>query len=273
MNTVRRIKDHIVLYTSLLLLGTLCLSWVPCALLLSILPRRAGQTVGRFMIMFGLRIYISAQSIIGAYHFDHPHVFDTLRDEIRKAKQPLIIAANHPAMIDAFIIISRFPDITCIMKASLLKNIFLGAAARLARYVPNHPSLAMVNDAVENLKQGYPLLIFPEGTRSNRWPVGAFQSSIGIIAKRANAAIQTVLIETDNGYLSKGWTLFRCPEFPIHCRIRLGKRFEPQQDVNAGIAELEQYFAHELRDSPYNAWAALLHEGNEHAAHTLNEQH
>ena len=58
--------------------------------------------------------------------------------------------------------------------------------------------------------------------------------------------VQTVLIETDSKYLSKGWSLFRKPPMPIHYRVRLGRCFEPPQHSKRFMTELEHYFAHEL---------------------------
>jgi hypothetical protein len=58
--------------------------------------------------------------------------------------------------------------------------------------------------------------------------------------------VQTILIETDSRYLSKGWTLFRKPPMPIHYRVRLGRRFDPPQNTQRFNTELEHYFMHEL---------------------------
>ena len=66
--------------------------------------------------------------------------------------------------------------------------------------------------------------------------------------------IQTLLVETDSPYLSKGWSPFRRIVFPITFRIRLGQRFEPPVDVRAFDAALETYFRSELEKSPQNAW-------------------
>ena len=44
------------------------------------------------------------------------------------------------------------------------------------------------------------------------------EASIALIAHRAQVPMQTILIETDSAYLSKGWPLFRKPPMPIHYR-------------------------------------------------------
>jgi len=104
----------------------------------------------------------------------------------------------------------------------------------------------MVQQATDDFKCGSHLLLFPEGTRTTSHPVNPFRGSIGLISHHAQVPVQTILIETDTAYLSKGWPLFRKPTMPIHYRVRLGRRFDPPQNTKQFMTELEHYFAHEL---------------------------
>ena len=66
----------------------------------------------------------------------------------------------------------------------------------------------------------------------------------------AGVPIQTVFIETDTPYLSKGWSILKKPRhLPMTFRVRLGERFEVDQDVNAFVDELHRYFVGELADA------------------------
>ena len=82
--------------------------------------------------------------------------------------------------------------------------------------------------------------------------------SVGLIAKHAKVPVQTLLIETDSPFLSKGWPLFKRPELPITYRVRLGRRFDPPADVPAFTAELDRYYRQELQASLQSRW--LKHE-------------
>jgi hypothetical protein len=66
--------------------------------------------------------------------------------------------------------------------------------------------------------------------------------------------VQTLVIETDSPFLSKGWPLFKRPTLPIVYRVRLGKRFEPPSDVTAFTAELDQYYRQELEHALQSRW-------------------
>ncbi|MEJ1730842.1 1-acyl-sn-glycerol-3-phosphate acyltransferase, partial [Escherichia coli] len=90
-----------------------CLSWLPFAAVLHpILPRRIGQRLGRLAIMVGFRIYLRILTLLCACRFDLS-ALDALRDE-----RSLIIAPNHPSLLDAVVLASRLPHAVCVMKAS-----------------------------------------------------------------------------------------------------------------------------------------------------------
>jgi hypothetical protein len=76
---------------------------------------------------------------------------------------------------------------------------------------------------------------------------------VTLIAKLAQAPIQTVFIDTDSPYLSKGWPLWRVPPLPIVFTLRLGKRFAATQDSDVLQAELEHYFRQNMEQRATDA--------------------
>jgi 1-acyl-sn-glycerol-3-phosphate acyltransferase len=241
--------EYFALYSSLALLGLICLTWSLFAVpLYLILPRRIGTAVGRRGIMAGFRLYSWSLWITGTYRLDL-RAIDSL-----KAGPPLILAPNHPALIDALLILTRHPNLVCVMKSQLMNNVFLGAGSRLAGYVRNEPSRQMIKESVAHLQAGAVLLLFPEGTRTTRAPINPLAGSVGLIAKYAKVSVQTLLIETDSPFLSKGWPLFKRPELPITYRVRLGERFDPPSDVGAFTKKLDQYYRQALEGALQSTW-------------------
>jgi 1-acyl-sn-glycerol-3-phosphate acyltransferase len=177
---------------------------------------------------------------MGACRFDLSEL-ESLRDE-----PPMVIAPNHPSLLDALMVLSALPNAGCIMKADIVNNFIFGGAARVAGYIRNMPLRTMVQQAIGDLHQGSHVLLFPEGTRTTRFPIGHLQGTCGLIAKNAGVPVQTVFIETDSGFLGKGWDLLWTPRMPITYRVRLGKRFDPPTHSARFVAELEQYFQSEL---------------------------
>lgn len=223
-------------------LASMSLAWALLAPLLSLLlPRRTGGRLGRAFISAMYRQAWATAMRFGLMKLDAADL-DTLRDE----PGGLIVAANHPSMLDALLIVARLPRSVCIMKAELMRNVFLGNGARLAQYIGNDAGHGMVRDAVASLRDGNQLVLFPEGTRTVKAPTNAFKPGVTLLAHRAQVPIQTVLIESESRYLTKGWPLLKAPPMPVTLRLRLGRRFAPEADHRAALRRLETYFAEEL---------------------------
>lgn len=239
-----RAYDYLVLYLGLLWLGLLALGWtLVAAPLYLLLPERYAMHLARYITMVLFRVYLASLSVSRRCSFDLTEL-DTLRSET-----PLIIAPNHPCLLDAVMVISRLPNVACVMKSELMNNIFLGGGARLARYIRNEPIRQMVLRASKDFKTGSHLLLFPEGTRTTRQPINTLKGSIALISMQAQVPVQTVLIETNSPYLSKGWPLFRKPAMPVSYKVRLGKRFDPPENAHRFMEELEDYFSKALKPS------------------------
>ena len=231
----------LVIYSGLLLFGLMCLVWSGVAwLLCHLLSEKRGRVVGRWVTSYGFRCYLWLLALSGAFRFDL-RALDALREA-----GPLIIAPNHPSLLDAVMVLSRLPDVTCVMKADLIDNPIYGASARLAGYIRNDEFIGGVRQAVEDLGAGRQLLLFPEGTRTTRQPVNRLKGGADLVSKRSGVPIQTVLIETTSPFLSKGWPLHRIPLMPVCYRARLGRRFMPKDNLREMIAELEAYLVSEL---------------------------
>ena len=242
MTFVRRLFHCVLFYVLLAHLGAMSLTWnFVCLLLYPFLTRAQGVVVGRAAISSVYRGFWACAQWLGLMRIDSTALDVLSRDA------GLIIAANHPTMLDALLVIARVPRGICIMRASLLRNPFLGAGARLARYIRNEPPRGMIRSCVTNLKEGGQLVLFPEGTRTIRAPINPFRPGITLIAQMAQVPIQTVIIESESPYLGKGWPIWRTPQFPVVIKVRLGQRFAPEADHHGLLTRLEAYFAEELR--------------------------
>ncbi|GAB3470778.1 lysophospholipid acyltransferase family protein [Polaromonas eurypsychrophila] len=236
-----RLHESLRMHLGYLVLGVICLSVTLLAFpMRALLPRVLSKRLGRKLVTLTTRIYLRFLVRMGACRFDLSEL-DALSDG-----PAMVIAPNHPCLLDAVMILSRLPGAACIMKAELVNSVFFGAGARLAGYIRNTPLRTMVQLGVDDLANGSHLLLFPEGTRTPRFPVGAMQGTTGLIAKKAGVPVQTVFIETDSGFLGKGWSLLWTPKMPITYRVRLGRRFEPPRDTAQFVCELEHYFQSEL---------------------------
>jgi 1-acyl-sn-glycerol-3-phosphate acyltransferase len=238
---LHQIVIGVMFYLALLLLGVGSLTWNLLSwLLYPFLPRHRGTVIGRAGIAHGYALFWWWLQLTGVMRLEYEG-FDTLHRDAG-----LIIAPNHPTALDALLVIARVPRGVCIMRASLMHNPFLGAGARLARYIRNDPPAGMVRGAVRSLQAGGQLVMFPEGTRTVEPPVNGFLPGLTLIARMARVPVQTVIVDTETHYLGKGWPVWKPPHFPMVFRVRLGERFAPDDDHVALNQRLEDYFRREL---------------------------
>ena len=224
---------YVMALLGVLFLGTSLIGF----LLLAVLPRRMQQPVGQAMILHTMQLALRGMRLTGLFEAD----LDGL-EPLRTARR-LVVAPNHPSLIDVMLVGARVPRIVCIAKPSLWNNPFVAGSARLAGYIKADGDRAMVRRAVEALEAGHNLLIFPEGTRSPPGgALGPFKPGFALMARLARAPVQAVFIETNSPYLQKGWPLLRRPALPLRYRVRLGRRFTPGARTAAFATELEAYY-------------------------------
>ena len=255
---VRTAVCYLALWFGLATCGAIFLGYCGAAVVASpFLGAAARRRIGRRWMQRTFLFYLGILERAGIMRVDNSELL-ALRGE-----RSIILAPNHPSMLDVVLVISRLDNVGCIMKAQLWDNIFLGAGARMAGFICNDSPRNMVRLSVQDLESGSKLLVFPEATRTIRAPVNSLSGGFALIARKANAPVQTILIETSSPYLRKGWPLFRLPPMPIHYRLRLGERFQPRDDVHSLVADVERHFIEELGKTsrePAPAESAVLPE-------------
>jgi len=204
--------------------------------------RRTAQHLGRYGMHLLTRIFFAGLRHSGLVIADFD-ALDKLRDE-----EGVILAPNHPCLMDALFITSKLSNVVCVMKGSISGNpIFFGAAS-LGEFIRSDTPMRFMQLCQRALSEGGQLLLFPEGTRTVTRTVNPFKGGFALLAQKTGAPIQTLFIEANTDFLGKRWFLFKKPDFPLVYRITLGKKFY----VDAGCGhkqftiELQQYFKKHL---------------------------
>jgi 1-acyl-sn-glycerol-3-phosphate acyltransferase len=236
--------EYLVFYFGYLYFGVGCaLTSLLSAALHPLLPRVLGARLGRWLTGLHFRAFLALLQASGLVKIDLG-ALNALRGQ-----HSIIIAPNHPSLLDAVLIISRLPQIACIMKADIWDNFFLGGGARLSGYIRNDSAVSLVRLSTQELRAGHQLLVFPEGTRTREPPINAFKGGFALMAKKSCAEIQTIFIETQSEFLNKDWPPLKKPSFPLIYRARLGKRARVDGDVRSFVGNLEHYYRLELNAS------------------------
>ena len=150
--------------------------------------------------------------------------FDPRRAEVSPPPGPYVLIANHPTLVDVTALMATYPDIVTVVKEPLFRGLSFGGLLRACDHIASDREGGMaggrvVLDAVERLRAGVPVLIFPEGTRSPEGGLGAFRRGAFEIASRANVPVVPALISCSPPVLAKEAPWYRAPRTPSRYRI------------------------------------------------------
>lgn len=144
-----------------------------------------------------------------ATHFTK-HIFGLhLTKEGRWNEQQSIVIANHQSFIDVIVCLSIHPDIVIVVKDYLWHNPIFAVVARYLDCFPTSYEDEQREAIVKRIiDEGYSLMVFPEGTRSQTGETGRFHRGAFYFAEQYKLPIQPLLIEGMTDYMPKGqWTL------------------------------------------------------------------
>jgi len=209
------------------------------ALLYLVLPHKQGLTCGRFLLQKDFQFFIFLLKISGLLILE-----DQELKRLSGYKDGVILAPNHTALWDVVFIIAKVPEALCIMKASIIKNPFLGGGAQLAGYIPINSITQMLKLSVKQLKKNETLLMFPEGTRTKtdaQW-LNPLKGGVAVLAKQTGAAVIPIFMRSNTRFYEKGWPLYKKPVFPIIINITVGDA------VTMQVAETATEFTQRLED-------------------------
>ncbi len=123
----------------------------------------------------------------------------------------VIIIANHPTLIDYVMIASKLPEMDCLVKASLRHNFFLKNVIRAADYLSNDGSVEVIDECCRRLKSGENILIFPEGTRTQKDVPMKLKRGVAHTALRAQCDLAVVHIRSSHHWLDKESEWYEIP--------------------------------------------------------------
>ena len=124
---------------------------------------------------------------------------------------PFVYCSNHQSVLDILVLGAVLPaDYKWAAKRSLMKIPFLGWHLTLAGHVPvdrragSRGAAEVIQRFEDALRRGKPLLVFPEGTRSEDGIIRPFKNGGFYAAVRAGAPVVPVALEGTHRLMKKG---------------------------------------------------------------------
>jgi 1-acyl-sn-glycerol-3-phosphate acyltransferase len=161
---------------------------------------------------------------------------------------PFVYCSNHQSVIDILCLGSVLPhDYKWAAKRSVMSLPFLGWHLKLAGHIPvdrkagPEAAAKVIERFCDTLRNGKPVLIFPEGTRSETGAVKYFKKGAFIAATEVNVPVVPVSLEGTHTLMQKGSPAMR-EDVIRDVHIRVGKPIYP----NVSLPKEERI--DELRD-------------------------
>lgn len=129
-----------------------------------------------------------------------------------------VLVANHPTLIDTTLVLARFQGLSTVASRKWFDRKGLGGLLRGAGFVPG-PIKGSEDDGgraleemVATLRAGRPMIIFPEGTRSDPDRLLRFRRGAVEAAVKARVPIVPLFIGPDRAMLLRGQRWYHIPD-------------------------------------------------------------
>ncbi|MEX2336692.1 MAG: 1-acyl-sn-glycerol-3-phosphate acyltransferase [Fulvivirga sp.] len=148
------------------------------------------------LIMYCCRIVI--------YMMGNLHKVIVDREKINFAK-PAVIISNHHSFIDILLLLMFHPKVVMVTNDWVYHSPLFGKSVQYADFIPASRGLEHQLDKIDHLiRQGYSIMVFPEGTRSKTFEPGRFHKGGFYIAQHFKLDIQPVLLHGTNMAMPRG---------------------------------------------------------------------
>jgi 1-acyl-sn-glycerol-3-phosphate acyltransferase len=186
-------------------------------LIVAVRDKLALRRISRSLVSSSFRLFIFTMGAFGLVRVEFEN------EEALRGARGLIVAANHPSLIDIIILASRIPQADCIVKRALWDTPFVRWIVRCS-YIPNSlgfPETVQLCSA--SLAEGNSLVVFPEGTRTKEGQPPKLQRGAARVALSTGRDIVPVRIYSDDTRgLRKGDPFLSLPrEGPIRFKVRV----------------------------------------------------
>jgi putative phosphoserine phosphatase/1-acylglycerol-3-phosphate O-acyltransferase len=172
------------------------------------------------------------------------------------AARPAVFIFNHQSILDGLIVMSLVRrDLTGVAKQEVASQPGIGQFARLAHMAfvdrsDRGKAIAALAPVVQRLREGYSIVISPEGTRSPTPAMGPFKKGAFHMAMQGGVPIVPIVIRNAGELLWRGSKVMRAGVVDVHVHEPIPVTGWAPETLDVHIAEVRDLFAQTLSDWP-----------------------
>ena len=181
--------------------------------LLMLLPNRLnGQKMFHYMIYHFSRLFFYLPPFLRV---------PVDRSDEESFSKPSVIIFNHHSMIDILLALSLNPKVILVTKEWVYRSPLLGPIVRKAGYICTENEFeSQIPEIEKKISQGYSIIMFPQGKRSEDNKIGRFHKGAFYLAEKLNLDILPVILHGTHECLPKNTLFFQ----NTRLRIKILKR-------------------------------------------------
>jgi 1-acyl-sn-glycerol-3-phosphate acyltransferase len=168
----------------------------------------------------------------------------------------VVLVCNHTTLVDVTAIIARHPHTSAFAKGPYVGSAVVGPLLKLAGFIP--ATSGGLFTAIDRLRDGFDVLVFPEGTRSPPHGLNPFQRGAFEIACRADVPVVLLFSTCEPSALTKDRAFWNQPDETAVLTINPAVLVEPRDfgmDSRALMSHVEGAYKEALGER-----AELAHE-------------
>ncbi|MDR6966074.1 1-acyl-sn-glycerol-3-phosphate acyltransferase [Flavobacterium arsenatis] len=151
-------------------------------------------------------------------------------------EKPSVIISNHTSFLDTLAVGMLSPKIIFLVNDWVYNSPFFGRAVKLAGFYPVSQGVeGSVEHLREKVEQGFSLMVFPEGSRSDDGTIQRFHKGAFYLAEHFNLDVVPVYIHGNSDTLPKGDHII----YDENITVIIGKRIEAD-DLSFGTKYSER---------------------------------
>ncbi|MEL6670047.1 MAG: HAD-IB family hydrolase, partial [Bacteroidota bacterium] len=180
------------------------------------------------------------------------------------SKRPAVFIFNHQSSADLFIVSKLIrKNATGIAKKELKNMPILGQMMMAAGVIfidrkDREKAIEAMKPAVEALKEGTSIIIFPEGTRSKDYTLGSFKKGAFHLAMEAKVPIVPVVIRNASDAMPRGSSVFRSVAVEVIALPPISTNRWKKENLNRQIKKIRSLYLKELGQEEKEAGQSCL---------------
>jgi 1-acyl-sn-glycerol-3-phosphate acyltransferase len=169
--------------------------------------------------------------------------FSFLNPDGEKFEKPAVIISNHQSHLDLMCIMRLTPKIIILTNEWVWNSPFYGRLIKYADFFPVSSGMeSMLPQLADRIANGYSIVVFPEGTRSESCEIKRFHIGAFVLAQQLNVDVVQVMLHGVGHVLPKHDFMLRQGAITVEVHPRIPAQAMDVPDIRAFCSNVRKFY-------------------------------